>query len=41
LTKMKDIRAKTIYDRVPNPEYVDFILKMFGQEKLEMPAKPE
>jgi hypothetical protein len=37
LAKMKDIRAKTIYDRVPNPEYVDFLLKMFGQEKLAVP----
>ena len=38
---MKDIRAKTVYNRIPNPEYVDFLLKMFRQEKIEVPAETE
>lgn len=36
LAKMKDVRAKTNYNRTPNPEYINFILKMFGQEKFEV-----
>jgi hypothetical protein len=33
LAVMKDARHQVKFDRVPNPEYGDFLLKMFGQQK--------